>query len=189
MSHKYPPWVNPFLQHLKTSMNMAESCRVVGVSYSAMQALKLKDGDFQAAVDEAMEEATDWHEAEMRRRAFTGNDEPVIYQGQPTPVFERDGNGKIRVDEDGNAIQAVDANGNPRFVTVRKYSDSLAMFLMKGYRRRVFGDKQEITGANGGALAMVDETKKAARLAALLALAQQRKANELPADDDLSDLA
>lgn len=157
MSNSYFPWVQPFLQHLKTSMNMAESARSVGVAYSAVMSLKQRDADFEAACDEALEEACDYLEAEMRRRAFQGVDEPVFYQGEEVGA-------------------------------VRKYSDSLAIFLMKGYRRRKFGDKQEITGKDGGALAMVDETKKAARIAALLALAQSRKAKGEP-NDDLSDLA
>lgn len=189
MSTKYPPWVQPFLQHLKTSMNMAESARSVGVPYSTVMGLKQRDADFEAACDEALEEACDYLEAEMRRRAFHGVDEPVVYQGSMTPIFERDADGQVVVDEESGAPrQARDAHGNLQWLTVRKYSDSLAVFLMKGYRRRKFGDKQEITGANGGPLSTIDETKKAARISALLALAQQRKAQGKP-DDDLSDLA
>lgn len=208
MAAKYPPWVNPFLDHLKSSCNMAESCRAVGIGYSTMMSLKSKDADFEAACDEALEEAYDYLEAECRRRAFHGVEEPVVYQGQLTPVWERDENGDPIFDEyDAGEVypkghakagepmltrrmrQARDANGNPQWLTVRKYSDALAQFLMKGYRRRKFGDKQEITGANGGPLSTVDETKKAARLAALLSLAQTRKAQALPADDDIADLA
>lgn len=191
MSPQYPAWVHPFLQHLKTSCNMAESCRAVGVTYSAMMAMKSRDADFAAACDEAFEEAYDHLEAEARRRAFHGVDEPVVYQGQLTPIFERNADGSVRVDEDtGNPVQATDRNGSPKYLTVRKYSDGLAQFLLKGYRRKKFGDKQEITGADGGALAVVDDTKKAARLAALMALAQARKAKgQETTEDDLSDLA
>jgi hypothetical protein len=182
---------------------MAESCRAVGISYANMMALKAKDADFEAACDEALEEAYDYLEAECRRRAFQGVEEPVVYQGNLTPVFERDANGELVYedydtglrDDDGDPVmgrrmrQARDASGKPQWLTVRKYSDPMAMFLMKGYRRRKFGDKQEITGANGGPLSTIDETKKAARLSALLALAQQRKDQALPADDDIEDLA
>lgn len=207
MSSKYPPWVNPFLQHLRTTCNMAESCRRVGVNYATMMSLKSKDGDFEAACDEALEEAYDTLEAECRRRAFEGVDEPVVYQGQLTPVWERDEFGEIVMEEydsgqrdtRGAPImaqrprQARNPDGSLAYLTVRKYSDPMAMFLIKGYRRRKFGDKQEITGANGGPLSTVDETKKAARLAALLSLAQQRKAQggaqDEPSNDDFSDLA
>jgi hypothetical protein len=158
MNSKHPPWVGPFLDHLRTSLNAAESCRAAGVAYSSMTNLRSRDADFAAAFDDALEQAYDHLEAEARRRAFEGVDEPVFHQGE---VVGR----------------------------VRRYSDGLAQFLLKGYRRRKFGDKQEITGADGGPLAMVDETKKAARVAALLAMAQARKDSALPADDDVSDLA
>lgn len=185
MAANYPPWVAPFLEHLKRSCNMAESCRQVGVNYATMHALKSRDADFDAACDDALEEAFDYLEAECRRRAFDGIEEPIVYQGQLTPIFERDAQGNVLTDLDtGNPVQARDANGQPRYLTLRKYSDGLAMFLMKGYRRRKFGDKTELTGANGGPLSTVDETKKAARIAALLALAQSRKAG-----GDIDDLA
>ncbi len=158
MNNKHPPWVGPFLGHLRTSLNAAESCRAAGVPYSTVTGLRARDADFAAAYEDALEEAYDHLEAEARRRAFEGTEEPVWHQGAQCG-------------------------------TVRKYSDSLAQFLLKGYRRRKFGDKQEITGADGGPLAMVDETKKAARVAALLAMAQARKDGSLPADDDVSDLA
>lgn len=185
----YAPWVTPFLQHLKQTANMAASCRAVGVSYTNMTALKQRDADFAAAVDDSLEQAYDYLEAECRRRAFEGVEEPVVYQGQLTPVFERNPDGTVRTDLDtGLPVQATNQDGTPKFLAIRKYSDSMAMFLMKGYRRRMFGDKTEITGANGGALAVIDETKRSARVAALLAIAQERKAKGVP-DDDLSDLA
>ena len=186
-----PSWITPFLESLKTSGNMAESCRQVGVTYSAMQSLKATDADFAAAVDDALEEGYDELEAEARRRAFRGVDEPVVHQGSLTPIWQTDESGKPLLDEDNQPVQARDANGNLRYLTVRKYSDSLAMFLLKGYRRRKFGDKQEITGADGGPLALVDETKRSARIAALMTAAQARKAQaaQPPAEDNFDDLA
>ena len=185
-----PGWIVPFLEHLKTSCNYAESARVVGVAYNAVMARKRNDADFEAACDEAMEEAYDALEAEARRRAFTGVEEPVVYQGQMTPVWERDASGAVVTDlETGHPVQARDSSGRLRYLTVRKYSDSLAQFLLKGYRRRKFGDKTELTGADGGPLSTVDETRKAARIAALLALAEQRKGAALPPDDAIDDLA
>lgn len=142
----YPAWAMPFLDHLRQSANVAASARAVGVSSSAVYALRERDGDFRASWDEALEDAYDMLEAEARRRAFEGVDEPVFYQGHEVG-------------------------------TVCKYSDSLAQFLLKGYRRRKFGDKTEITGADGGAL-VIDDTARASRIAQLMALAAQRKENE-----------
>lgn len=171
---QYAPWVKPFLEHLRTSCNVAGSCRAVGISSTAVYALRDKDADFAAAWDDALEDAYDYLEAEARRRAFDGVEEPVVYQGQLTPVFERDENGKPLQDDDGNWVQAKNPDGSPKFLTVRKYSDGLAQFLLKGYRRRKFGEKLELTGKDGGPVA-IDETARAARVAQLMALAKQRK--------------
>ncbi len=142
----YPAWAMPFLDHLRESANISASARAVGVSSSAVYALRERDGDFRAAWDEALEDAYDVLEAEARRRAFEGVEEPVFYQGRECGV-------------------------------VRKYSDGLAQFLLKGYRRKKFGDKTEITGADGGAL-VIDDTARASRIAQLMALAAARKVNE-----------
>lgn len=142
----YPAWAMPFLDHLRESANISASARAVGISSSSVYALRERDADFRASWDEALEDAYDVLEAEARRRAFEGVDEPVFYKG-------------IEVGY------------------VRKYSDSLAQFLLKGYRRRKFGDKTELTGADGGAL-LIDDTARASRIAQLMALAADRKENE-----------
>ena len=142
----YPTWAMPFLDHLRLSANISASASAVSISSSAAYSLRERDADFRASWDEALEDAYDMLEAEARRRAFEGVDEPVFYQGMECGV-------------------------------IRKYSDSLAQFLLKGYRRRKFGDKTEITGADGGAL-VIDDTARASRIAQLMALAANRKENE-----------
>ena len=169
----YPAWAMPFLDHLRESANIAASARAVGVSSSAAYGLRERDADFRASWDEALEDAFDMLEAEARRRAFQGVEEPVVYQGSMQ--------WKTRqwIDEDGEEHWEYlrDAQGNRIPLTVTKYSDSLAQFLLKGYRRRKFGDKTEITGADGGAL-VIDDTARASRIAQLMALANTRKENE-----------
>lgn len=63
--------------------------------------------------------------------------------------------------------------------TMREYSDTLAIFLLKGakpekYRERV---STELTGANGGPV-QLSETERASRLAGLLAVAKARAAGD-----------
>jgi hypothetical protein len=57
----------------------------------------------------------------------------------------------------------------------RVYSDALMALILKGRRKKVYAERTEVTGADGGPVVQVDETAKAARVAQLLALAQQRK--------------
>lgn len=60
--------------------------------------------------------------------------------------------------------------------TIRKYSDTLAIFLLKAHNPTKYRDNQrlELTGADGGPV-QVDDTQAAARLAALLAGAAARE--------------
>lgn len=65
------------------------------------------------------------------------------------------------------------------------HSDALLALILKGRRKKVYAERTELTGADGGPVAQVDDTAKAARVAQLLALAQRRKAEQ----DDFGDLA
>ena len=58
---------------------------------------------------------------------------------------------------------------------VLKKSDAMLALVLKGRRKSVYADRTEITGADGGALAVKDETTRAARIAHLLEQAQLRK--------------
>lgn len=64
-----------------------------------------------------------------------------------------------------------------RVDTIQEYSDTLLMFLLKGRRRKVFGDKSqlELTGKNGGPVELTD-IEKGKRLAQLLETARANKA-------------
>ncbi len=79
----------------------------------------------------------------------------------------------------------LDARGQPVPLTVRKHSDALLALYLKGRRKKVYADRTELTGADGGPVAQVDETAKAARVAQLLAIAQSRKDET----DEFGDLA
>lgn len=189
-----PPWLKPFIDHLTESGNVSGSARAVGVHTAALYARRRNDGDFAAAWDQAMEDATDTLEAEARRRAVQGVQEPVVYQGQLTPVWETDAAGRPLLEAFGSTgpdgqpvtehrpVQKLDTNGRPVWLTVTKYSDSLLALLLKGRRKHVFADRTELTGAGGGAV-QISDTERTARLSALLALARQRK------EGDFSDLA
>lgn len=182
-----PVQQNQFLEALASTGIIASACRTAGVSYATVTALRKSNDDFATAWDIALETATDSLEAEARRRALEGYQEPVIHQGQMTPLWERDPlDGSIvmeqydtglRVDDKpsyGQRPKQLVVDGVPQWLTIRKHSDSLLQFLLKGNRSK-FKDssKVELTGAGGGPLA-IDDTSKAARLATLLAMAAER---------------
>lgn len=67
--------------------------------------------------------------------------------------------------------------------SVRKYSDTLAIFLLKAHDPDKYREssRMELTGANGGPV-QISDAERAAKVAAILASAQARK------DCDVSDL-
>jgi len=68
------------------------------------------------------------------------------------------------------------------------HSDALLALILKGRRKKLYAERTELTGADGGPVAHADETTKAARVAQLLAIAQRRKAEQAE-EDDFGDLA
>lgn len=182
-------WIHPFLTALTATGVVASACRAVGVSTATVYALRRSDEGFRVMWDQALEDSTDAMEAEARRRAIEGVEEPVVHKGQLTPEWARDEHGEIITEpydtglknDEGNPIigrrgvQARNPDGSPRYLTVNKKSDAMLMFLLKGYRQRFSTERTELTGADGAPLAVVDATKRAARVAALMALAAKRK--------------
>lgn len=191
-------WTNAFLAALSVHGVMSRAAEAAGVDRTTPWRRRESDPEFAKACQEAIDQAADALETEARRRALDGVCEPVVYQGQPTYVHEVDEAGypvydtvqeeRAGFDEKGNPVtqlvdvkrprRKLDADGQPIMLTVRKHSDSLLALLLKGRRKAVFADRTELTGANGGPVAISDPDKRAARAAALLKLAEARKALE-----------
>lgn len=112
-------WTDAFLAHLAECGILTDAAAAAGVDRSTVFRRRQSDLDFAQAVDEAIDMAADKLEAEARRRAVEGTEEPV-YQG-------------------GQLVG-----------TKRVYSDSLLALLLKGRRKKVFAERIEQTGADGG---------------------------------------
>ena len=115
--------------HLKREAFLAAYSEVGTITHAAQLAGVLRtahynwmnDPEYVERFREAEKQACDRLEQEIRRRAVSGVDEPVFYQGK----------------ECG---------------TVKKYSDTLLIFLAKGAMPQKYRDnvKMELTGQNGG---------------------------------------
>ena len=70
---------------------------------------------------------------------------------------------------------------------VRKYSDSLTMFLLKAHRPDKYRERSEVKQELSGGV-QLNDTTRAARLTALLQLAQRRAQQAGGQTDDTSDL-
>jgi hypothetical protein len=87
----------------------------------------MEDPNYQRQFESAREEACDLLEAEARRRAVDGVEEPVIYQGEL--CYAKKWNRKT---------QKFEPTKKP--LTIRKYSDFLLMFLLKALKPEIYRD-------------------------------------------------
>ena len=77
-----PPWRPIFLAQLAATGNVSIAAQKASITRTHTYTTRYKDEDFAAQWDEAMQVAVDALEAEARRRAVEGVDEPVYYKGQ-----------------------------------------------------------------------------------------------------------
>lgn len=134
-----PPrhWRARFLAELAVTGNVSHSSEAAHVSRDTAYEHRKSDPQFADAWADAIEEANDALEAEARRRAVTGVDEPVIYQGQVAGEW---------IGPDGRP--ATEGTDGAKFVplTVKKYSDSLLIFLLNGDRPEKFRQNLKVSG-------------------------------------------
>lgn len=71
-----------FLDLLHTNANISVSARSVGIAPSTVNAHRLRHPEFDAACNEALQEAVDYMESEVIRRGFQGVKKKIYYQGK-----------------------------------------------------------------------------------------------------------
>lgn len=137
-----------YLDALRETGTRVKAAHSVGLSYGVVLDHRRNDPEFAAAEDEAIEEAGDLLEAEAIRRG-------------------RDGVERIRHRKVGDeVIEYVET----------EYSDRLLAMLLQGAKPDKYANrtKSEISGPNGKEIE-INDTTAAARVAALLEAAKQRK--------------
>lgn len=117
---KRPRWARGFLAVLRESANVRLACLAVEIERSTAYRLRDRDESFAAEWDEAVDEAADLLEEEARRRAHEGWEEPVF-----------------------GRLSGKDA-GEGEIGAVRKYSDTLLIFLLKGARPEKYRERAEV---------------------------------------------
>jgi len=183
-----------FLDCLREKGNVTAAARLVGIDRATAYRWRDADADFAQAWDDAIEEAADLIELEAHRRAVSGIDEPVIYQGDVTYVYERDSQGRVVYDTvereenglDGKTITvtdriprlALDAQGKPLTLSKRVYSDALMALLLKAHRPDKYRENSKIELNGSMSLSAMTEDEIRAELALLTAAGVM-----LPPDD------
>jgi hypothetical protein len=127
--HKKEDWRDKFCEALSLTGNVRLSCIATGVGRSTAYDERKRNPDFAASWDSALDEATDVLEQEAARRAVHGVDEPVTSGGKLVMV-----DGEVTDPETGEK-KTVKVP-----LMVRKYSDTLLIFLLKGARPQKYRD-------------------------------------------------
>ena len=152
MAQHFFPWREAFLASLREMPVVARACEAVGIERSTAYRARDADPELAAAWDDALETGVDRAEQEAFRRGVVGFEEPVLDKGRLTYRYERyeapDADGKPQ--EQWRML--LDENGQPIPLTVRKHSDTLLALFLKGRRKKVYADRTELTGADGGAV-------------------------------------
>jgi len=138
-----PDWGPRFLARLAETSNICAAALAAGVGRTTVYKRRDAEPAFAAAMAEALEDATDALELEARRRACQGVDEPVVYQGELMGAW---------VDAAGNVVQKDTPGARLVPLTLKKYSDTLMIFLLKAHRPEKYREsvKHEHGGAGGG---------------------------------------
>lgn len=148
-----------FFAELATDGHVTRAAQVAGVDRSGCYKLR-EDPEFEARWQDAMEKACDTLEAEARRRAVDGVEEPVFYQGVEC--------GRVRKYSDGLLTTLLKGNRS-------KYRD---------------GGRLEVANAPGETFAVSESpTQVARRIAFVFASAMQALNQPATDQDDGGDLA
>jgi hypothetical protein len=136
-------WRKGFLAALSETGNVTAACLAADIDRKNAYRRRDTDREFAAQWAEALEQATDALEAEARRRAIDGIEEPVIHQGELATRW---------VDRNGRPCTARAKGSRLVPLTVNRRSDTLLIFLLKGNRPEKFKERSEVTGKGGAPL-------------------------------------
>ncbi|MDY7579367.1 terminase [Herbaspirillum sp. RTI4] len=186
-----PEKLTAFCAALSETAQVSKACSAVGIARQTAYQWRRQNLDFALAWDEAMQVAVSALEDEAIRRGHEGFDEPLVHQGQFTPVVDFDAIDPLTNEKFIPQLAPVkrNADGSPQYATMKKYSDTLLIFTLKAHAPQKYRENTsiELTGKGGGAV-QFNDTEKAARIAALVALAQKRAVEAPLTESDVSDL-
>lgn len=184
-----PEKLTAFCAALAETAVVGKACKAVGIARQTAYEWREEVPGFAAMWDKALKVGVSALEDEAHRRAFEGVDEPLTHQGQITPAYA------VVVDELTGEVVRDEATGTPKMrpiyeadgtmrpQTVKKYSDTLAIFLLKAHAPEKYRDNSKVELAGRVELAHLSDAEIDQQLAETLALLGA-DAQPKPADDD-----
>ena len=124
---KEPVWQKAFIAALAETGIVSHAAKAAKVDAATAYSLREVDAAFAEEWRLARESAADRMEAEALRRAVEGVDEPVFGSG-------------------GAGVGTVEVG------SIRRYSDTLLIFMLKGIRPDKYRERRELAGTDGGPL-------------------------------------
>lgn len=189
-SNRTPERASAFCAALAETCNVGKACAAIGMGRTTAYDWRESDPTFAAMWDRAMKVGVTSLEDEAHRRGFEGVPEPVVHQGQFTHEWEaaRDELGDVIRDEQGapKMVPMLDTQGRPVPKTIRKYSDTLAIFLLKAHNPDKYREnsKVELSGSLDLRRLTDDEIdEELAKLATLEAAGALGRAQDDSCDD------
>lgn len=181
-----PEKLTAFCAALAETCNVGKACAAVGISRMTAYTWRTEMPDFAEAWERAMKAGLLGLEDEVHRRAFEGIDDPLTHQGQFTYLYReaKDEDGAPILEGDGRPrmVPVLDEQGNHKVAAVRKYSDTLAIFLLKAHDPEKYRENSKLELSGSLALNQMGDEEIRAELLALTA------GGALHAGDDVSDL-
>ena len=122
-----------FLAAYRETGSVGKACKLAKVARQTHYNRLKKDAKYAAAFLELQDEIVESMEIEAIRRARDGIVEPVVYQGKFTFMKVRDERGRIQ------------RSSEP--LGIRKYSDSLLMFLLRAAKPERYRERMQVSGS------------------------------------------
>lgn len=124
-----------FLEALALTGNVTLATGEAGVDRHTAYNARRADKGFRKAWAQSLSMAADLMEAEARRRGVEGTDEPVIYQGKLCGSWVNDKGEPVNENTPGAKLIPL---------TIKQYSDTLLIFLMKAARPKKYRENVKI---------------------------------------------
>jgi hypothetical protein len=161
-----------FCAALAETANIGRACKAVGIGRATAYEWRDADSDFAERWDRALKIGVSALEDEAKRRGFEGIDKPLTYKGHFTYLYQEvlDAEGNVVCDESGipKRKPVFDENGNHKIATVKEYSDTLAVLLLKAHDEK-YRDNSKLQLSGHLNLGEMSEEEMRAELAALIA--------------------
>lgn len=179
-----PEKLTAFCAALAETGIVARACGAVSIARQTAYEWREEIPEFAAAWDKALKIGVTALEDEAHRRAFLGVEKPLTHLGQFTYLHDLDAIDPETSQRFASHMAPVlkDANGDPRLATIKEYSDTLAIFLLKAHDPDKYRENSKLELAGSLALNSMSEEEIKAELAALLA------SGTLPLAEDVGDL-